>query len=44
MTDATVRQELAGSLRGDVLDASHPEYDEARALYNAMIDLSLIHI
>ena len=38
MTDATVRQELAGSLRGDVLDASHPEYDEARALYNAMID------
>ncbi|CAN5654318.1 FAD-binding oxidoreductase [soil metagenome] len=38
MTEATVRQELAGSLRGDVLDASHPEYDEARALYNAMID------
>ncbi|MBA2742046.1 MAG: FAD-binding oxidoreductase [Actinobacteria bacterium] len=38
MTEATLRQELAGSLRGDVLDASHPEYDEARALYNAMID------
>ena len=38
MTEVTVRQEFAGSLRGDVLDASHPEYDEARALYNAMID------
>ena len=38
MTEATVHQDLAGSLRGDVLDASHPEYDEARALYNAMID------
>ncbi len=38
MIEATARQELAGSLRGDVLDASHPDYDEARALYNAMID------
>jgi hypothetical protein len=38
MSDATLAPELAGTLRGDVLDAGHPEYDEARALYNAMID------
>jgi len=34
----TLADALASSLRGDVIDAEHPEYEEARALYNAMID------
>src|SRR5579871_938481 len=29
---------LASRLRGRVLDAAAPDYDEVRALYNAMID------
>jgi FAD/FMN-containing dehydrogenase len=38
---ATVEQaaaELQPLLRGTYVDPSAPEYDEARALYNAMID------
>ncbi len=38
MTEATVSEEFATSLRGDVLDSAHPEYEDARTLYNAMID------
>jgi FAD/FMN-containing dehydrogenase len=38
MTDFVAPQELSGALRGSVLDASHPEYDVARTLHNAMID------
>jgi FAD/FMN-containing dehydrogenase len=30
--------ELQSRLRGEVLDTDHPEYEEARKLYNAMID------
>jgi len=30
--------ELSTALRGRVVDRQHPEYDEVRALYNAMID------
>jgi FAD/FMN-containing dehydrogenase len=30
--------DLAQHLRGRVIDRGHPEYDEARALYNGMID------
>ena len=29
---------LQASLRGEVIDRGHPGYDEARSLYNAMID------
>ena len=29
---------FAQSLRGSVIGREHPEYDEARKLYNAMID------
>jgi len=38
MTEVAIPSEFTNALRGDVLDAGHPEYDEARALYNAMID------
>jgi hypothetical protein len=47
MTDPTTKvsdaaraahDELAPALRGDVLTAESPEYDAARAVYNAMID------
>ncbi len=31
-------EELAPSLRGNLITPSSPEYDEARAVYNAMID------
>jgi FAD/FMN-containing dehydrogenase len=30
--------ELAASLAGDLLTAEHPDYDEARSVWNAMID------
>ena len=30
--------ELAAALRGDLITPSDPHYDEARAVYNAMID------
>ena len=29
---------LAQSFRGPIIGRNHPEYDEARRLYNAMID------
>ena len=29
---------LQANLRGEVIDRGHPGYDEARSLYNAMID------
>ena len=29
---------FAQSLRGSLIDRDHPEYEEARKLYNAMID------
>ena len=29
---------LQASLRGEVIDRGHPGYDEARRVYNAMID------
>jgi FAD binding domain/Berberine and berberine like len=42
MTTIASGQELAGALqsrlRGRVLDAEHPDYEDARRLYNAMID------
>ena len=34
---ATTIPELAG-FRGRLVDESHPEYDESRAVWNAMID------
>ncbi len=36
--DATATTPLKESLRGDVLDAHHPDYDAVRALFNGMID------
>lgn len=30
--------DLVAQVRGDVIDAGHPEYDSARTIYNAMID------
>ena len=30
--------ELAGALRGDLIRPGDPGYDQARAVYNAMID------
>jgi FAD/FMN-containing dehydrogenase len=42
MAAVSERQELGavlrGRLRGEVLDAADPEYEDARRLYNAMID------
>jgi len=35
---ATMRAELADAVRGRVVEHGDPEYDEARALFNAMID------
>ena len=35
---ATGLDELRGSVRGAVIDRDAPDYDAARALYNAMID------
>jgi FAD/FMN-containing dehydrogenase len=36
--DAATIGELEGTLRGKILDQSSPTYDEARAIWNAMID------
>ncbi|WP_436347265.1 FAD-binding oxidoreductase [Natronorubrum sp. FCH18a] len=36
-TDAEIER-LRGSLRGDLIRPDEPEYDDARAIYNAMID------
>ena len=36
--DAAAIGELEGALRGKILDQSSPAYDEARAIWNAMID------
>lgn len=38
MLSAPVLDAFAASLRGDVLNAGDPGYDEARAIWNAMID------
>jgi FAD/FMN-containing dehydrogenase len=37
-TESSVAAELGSSLRGELIDPTHPGYDESRALYNAMID------
>jgi hypothetical protein len=37
-TAATPYEELAAALRGDLITPGDPGYDEARAVYNAMID------
>jgi FAD/FMN-containing dehydrogenase len=37
-TSATPYDDLAAALRGDLIRAGDPGYDEARAVYNAMID------
>ena len=36
--DTAAYDELAGTLRGDLITPEDPRYDEARAVYNAMID------
>jgi FAD/FMN-containing dehydrogenase len=36
--DSEAATELAGALRGDLLQAGDDGYDEARAVYNGMID------
>ena len=36
--DASTTSPLKDRLRGAVLDAHHPDYDDVRALYNGMID------
>jgi FAD/FMN-containing dehydrogenase len=33
-----ITQELAGRFKGDIIDPAHPGYDEARQVWNAMID------
>lgn len=38
MPDLTLEPQLRHAPPGDVIDADDPRYDEARALYNAMID------
>jgi FAD/FMN-containing dehydrogenase len=38
VTQTSIAAGLAGKLRGEVIDAADPRYDEARSLYNAMID------
>ena len=37
-TTTTPYEELAAALRGDLITPGDPGYDEARAVYNAMID------
>ena len=37
-TATTPYEELAAALRGDLITPGDPGYDEARAVYNAMID------
>jgi FAD/FMN-containing dehydrogenase len=38
MFDAEAKTAFAAAFRGELIDAADPRYDEARALYNAMID------
>jgi FAD/FMN-containing dehydrogenase len=38
MFDAEAKTALAAAFRGELIDAADPGYNEARALYNAMID------
>ncbi|MGC0332743.1 hypothetical protein RKD23_005733 [Streptomyces sp. SAI-170] len=38
LTGAPDRQRLRDSLRGDIVEPGDPDYDEARKVYNAMID------
>lgn len=38
MFDAEAKTAFAATFRGDLIDAADPRYDEARSLYNAMID------
>ena len=37
-TSSTPYDELAGSIRGELIAPDHADYDEARKVYNAMID------
>jgi FAD/FMN-containing dehydrogenase len=37
-TSSTPYDELAGSIRGELIAPDHPNYDDARKVYNAMID------
>lgn len=36
--EQTLAERLRFSLRGEVIDRSHPAYDEARAVWNGLID------
>ncbi len=38
MTVATNVEQLSGSLRGQLIQPSDPEYEDARRVYNGMID------
>lgn len=38
IVDSALAAELSSTLRGDVVDRGSPGYDDARALFNAMID------
>lgn len=38
MIDATAIQRLKQQFRGDLIQPGHPDYDDARRVYNAMID------
>ena len=38
ITTSTAVETLKAALRGELLDPSHPDYERARARYNAMID------
>src|SRR5919204_1430052 len=38
LAGAELSAALRERLRGEVIDAAHPAYEEARQLYNAMID------
>ena len=33
-----ITDQLAGQFKGDIIGPGHPEYDQARRLWNAMID------
>ncbi len=38
MLDVKTFEDLAASVRGEIIQRGHPEYDDARKVYNAMID------